>query len=139
MEKVEVIYELYFKEAKTLTEISKLVNTSISYISKVLKKDERYEIEKEKRKQEKLLQRRKKQKELIYNNRKKKVDTDYINMKKQHEIDSRELSTTSIIGKNALRKWCSSAYNYNAEKERYEFDTKNLLKPVDFPLYIKKQ
>ena len=43
MEKTEIIYELYFKEAKTLTEISELVNTSISYISKVLKKDKRYE------------------------------------------------------------------------------------------------
>lgn len=138
MEKTKYISELYFKEAKTLTEISKLVDTSVSYVSKVLRKDERYEIEKEKRKQENLEERRKQQKELIYNNRKKNIDLDYINMKKQHVKDSMELSKSAILGKNTLRRWCSSAYKYNAEKKRYEFDTNTLLKPVDFPLYIKQ-
>ena len=138
MEKTQYISELYFKEAMTLTEISKLVDTSVSYVSKVLRKDERYEIEKEKRKQENLAERRKQQKELIYNNRKNNIDLEYNNMKKQHAKDSMELSKSAILGKNTLRKWCSSAYKYNAEKKRYEFDTNTLLKPVDFPLYIKQ-
>lgn len=138
MEKIKYINELYFKEEKTLTEISNLVNTSISYVSRILKKDERYESEKERRIQENLQKRRKVQKELIEKGRKRKIDVDYINMKKQHEKDSKELSKSAKLGKNALRKWCSSAYIYNEKKQRYEFDTNTLTKPVDFPLYIKQ-
>lgn len=138
MEKIKYINELYFKEEKTLTEISNLVNTSISYVSRILKKDERYESEKERRIQENLQKRRKVQKELIEKGRKRKIDVDYINMKKQYEKDSKELSKSAKLGKNALRKWCSSAYIYNEKKQRYEFDTNTLIKPVDFPLYIKQ-
>jgi len=47
MEKVEIINELYFRQEKTLTEISEIINTSVSYISKILRKNERYKIEKE--------------------------------------------------------------------------------------------
>lgn len=138
MDKIAMINELYFNQKKTLTEISNIINTSVSYISKILKKNEKYSIEKENRKQQNLEQRRMVQKEIIYNGRKNKIDIAYINMKNQHIQASRELSGTSTIGKNALRKWCNSAYKYNAKKERYEFDTKTLLKPADFPLYIKK-
>ena len=47
-----------------------------------------------------------------------------------------ELSRKSSIGKEALRKWCSNAYIYNKKKNCYMFDTENILKPADFPLYI---
>ena len=69
MEKIAIINNLYFEQNKNLTEIAKIINTSVSYISRVLKKDERYKIEKEKRKNNNLLNRRKKQKDLIYRNR----------------------------------------------------------------------
>lgn len=137
MEKTAIINDLYFEQRKSLTEIAEIVNTSISYISKILRKNERYKIEKQKRKQEKLKLRREKQKEMIYSQRKSKIDIEYINLKAKHDQASKELSSQSIIGKEALRKWCSSAYNYNEKKKRYEFDTENLLKPADFPLYIK--
>lgn len=137
MEKVEMINTLYFEEKKTLTEIAKTINTSVSYISKVLRKDERYKLEKEKRKNNNLKNRKEKQKEIIYKNRKNKLDIEYINMKNQHEKATKELSKHSILGKDTLRKWCSSAYKYNVKKKCYEFDTSTLLKPVDFPLYIK--
>lgn len=137
MEKVVMINELYFEKKMSLTEISNIVNTSISYISKILRKDERYKIEKEKRVQENLKKRRNTQKILIYNNRKNKIDLAYINMKNQHEQATKELSKHSIIGNNALRKWSGSAYKYNSKKNRYEFDTNTLLKPADYPLYIK--
>ena len=68
--------------------------------------------------------------------RKNKVDIEYINVRNKHELASIELSKRSVLGKETLRKWCSSAYNYNEKKNRYEFDTKNLTKPADFPLYI---
>ena len=58
-------------------------------------------------------------------------------MKTQHENAARELSKHSSIGNQDLRKWCSSAYKYNKKKKCYEFDTENLLKPPDFPMYVK--
>lgn len=137
MEKVAMINELYFEEKKTLTEIAKVINTSVSYISKILRKNEKYNEEKEKRKNENLLKRRKIQKDLIYGKRKSNIDIEYIKLKTQHEQASMELSKRSILGKDTLRKWCSSAYVYNKNKKRYEFDTKNLNKPSDFPSYIK--
>ena len=137
MEKVAIINELYFDEKKTLTEIANIINTSVSYISKILRKNEKYNEEKEKRKNEKLIHRRKVQKDLIYSKRKNKVDIEYIKVKNEHEQSSMELSKRSMLGTDTLRKWCSSAYIYNPNKKRYEFDTKNLTKPADFPLYIK--
>ena len=137
MEKVAMINELYFEEKKTLTEIAEVINTSVSYISKILRKNEKYNEEKEKRKNENLLKRRKVQKDLIYSKRKSNIDIEYIKLKTQHEQASMELSKRSILGKDTLRKWCSSAYVYNKNKKRYEFDTKNLNKPSDFPSYIK--
>ena len=136
MEKITVINNLYFQEHKTLTEISKIINTSISYISKVLRKNEKYQNEKEKRMEENLEKRRKVQKDLIYTQRKKRQDTECINLKKEHKKASRELSKRSILGNNALRKW-SSVYKYNEDKKMYEFDTSKLTKPADFPMYIK--
>lgn len=137
MEKVAMINELYFEEKKTLTEIAEVINTSVSYISKILRKNEKYNKEKEKRKNENLLKRRKIQKDLIYGKRKSNIDIEYIKLKTQHEQASMELSKRSILGKDTLRKWCSSAYVYNKNKKRYEFDTKNLNKPSDFPSYVK--
>lgn len=137
MEKVAIINALYFEQRKSLTEIADMINTSVSYISKVLRKNEKYKMEKEKRKKENLIRRKEIQKDLIYKQRKKKTDTDYINLKSKHEQASIELSKRSVISKDALRKWCSSAYKYNKEKKCYEFDSKNLTKPTDFPLYIK--
>lgn len=136
MNNKELIYNLYFNEEKSLTEISNIINSSISYVSKVLRTDSRYIIEKEKRHQKKINERKAKQKELIYKNRKSKVDIEYINMKNQHLEATYELSKHSVLGNRALRKWVSSAYIYNKKKNRYEFDTKTLTKPADFPLYI---
>ena len=136
MEKILTIKDLYFNHKKSLTEISEIVKTSISYISKVLRKDIRYTEEKEKRKQENLTERKKIQKEIIYNKRREIKCTDNIDLKSQHEQAVKELSKHSVLGKEALRKWCSSAYKYNPKKKRYEFDTENLLNPADFPLYI---
>ena len=137
MEKVAIINNLYFEQNKSLTEIADFINTSVSYISKILRKDERYIEEKNRRKKQNLRNRRDKQKQLIYAKRVKKYDLGYIQMKTQHEQDIRELSRSTIICNPTLRRWCSSAYKYNKIKKAYIFDTETLLKPPDFPLYIK--
>lgn len=60
-----------------------------------------------------------------------------MNMKSQHEQAVKELSKNTKIGNDALRKYCGSAYKYNSSKNRYEFDSNTLLKPADFPKYIR--
>ena len=137
MEKVAIINNLYFEQHKSLTEIADFINTSVCFISKILRRDERYIEEKYRRKKQNLRNRRYKQKQLIYAKRVKKYDIGYIQMKTQHEQDIRELSRSTIIGNPTLRRWCSSAYKYNKMKKAYVFDTETLLKPPDFPLYIK--
>ena len=137
MEKFKAINKLYFEEQKSLTEIASTINTSISYVSKILKKNEKYTEEKERRKQETLKRKRKIQKQIIYEVRKRNRLLDNSNLKLQHEQAVRELSKNSTIGNNALRKWCGSAYKYNKDKNRYEFNINELNKPADFPLYIK--
>lgn len=137
MEKIATINQYYFEEGMTLTKIAEILNVSTSYISRILRKNEKYEIEKERRKKQNLLKRRKVQKRLIYANRKTKIDVEYLNVRKKHCEASKELSKTSTMGKDTLRKWCSSAYIYNPIKNRYEFNSKELLKPADFPKYIK--
>lgn len=138
MNNKETIESLYFEEKKNLTEISKILNVTVGYISKILKQNKDYMIEKERRKQENLTKRRNIQKDMIYSKRKQKgIDLGYIELQNAHEQAAKELSKSSRIGTEALRKWCSSAYKYNPLKKRYEFDAGSSAKSVDLPQYIK--
>lgn len=140
MKKTAMIIDLYFIQKKNLSEIADEINTSTSYVSKILRKDKRYKEEKINRTNEKLIKRRKKQKEHIYAQRKNKQNNYYINtqiLKQLHDQDIRELSNHSMLGNQAIRKWCGSAYKYNSDKNRYEFDTENLTRNYGLPLYIK--
>ena len=138
MNNKETIESLYFEEKKNLTEISKILNVTVGYISKILKQNKDYMIEKERRKQENLTKRRNIQKDMIYSKRKQKgIDLGYIELQNAHEQAAKELSKSSRIGTEALRKWCSSAYKYNSLKKRYEFDAGSSAKSVDLPQYIK--
>lgn len=138
MNNKETIENLYFEEKKNLTEISKILNVTVGYISKILKQNKNYMIEKERRKEENHIKRRNIQKDMIYSKRKQKgIDLGYIELQNAHEQAAKELSKSSRIGKEALRKWCSSAYKYNPLKKRYEFDAGDSTKSVDLPQYIK--
>ena len=135
--KKEIIEKLYFQEKMQLCDIAEKIGTSVSYVSKILRKNANYNNEKEKRKLVNLSERREKQKNLIYGKRKNKVDLEYVAVKNQHVEATKELSKTGRLGDLALRKWCSSVYKYNPRKKRYEFNAGGLLKPADFPSYIK--
>lgn len=138
MDKKEIIEKLYFNEKYSLTEISEELNKSVSYISRILRKNDNYTLEKEDRKKQKLENRRKRQKELIYKNRREKInDLTYQQLMTSHDQASRELSKSSKLGNQALRKWCASAYKYDKKKRRYEFDAGSAVKPADLPQYIK--
>lgn len=139
MEKKEKIEKLYFEQKMSLTEIANQLGVSVSYSSKILRKNPNYNIEQERRKKENKLIRREKQKELIYKLRRNKAKENIIEnyaLKKQQEQDAKELSKRSTLGNDALRKWCS-LYKYDKEKQKYKFDDSKVLKPNDFPLYIK--
>lgn len=136
MEKKKKIEEMYFIQKKNLTEIAQELQLSVSYISRILRANEKYKNEKEQRKSINEIKRRKQQKTLIYNGRKRKINIDYQVIKKMHEEAVKELSKRAKLNDDALRKWCS-LYKYNQVKNQYEFDTSNVLKPIDFPRYIK--
>lgn len=52
LERNELIYNLYFKDKLTVSEISKKVNLSINQISRILSKSSLYQQEKSNRKEE---------------------------------------------------------------------------------------
>ena len=139
MDKKEIIEILYFEKKKTLTEISKDLNITVGYVTKILKQNNIYITEKERRKRENLSKRRAKQKELIYGQRRQKKgdESSYFALKNSHEQASRELSKRNNLGTQAIKKWNSSAYKYNSDKNRYEFDAGSALRPNDLPKYIK--
>ena len=140
MDNKQKIEELYFKKSFSLTKIAKALNISVSYVSRVLRSNVNYQEEKKRRETENLKKRRNCQKKIITELRKRKATQNLIEnqtMRKQHNQAAKELSKKRTLNKETLRKWCS-LYDYNKEKQRYEFNTKEgILKPNDFPLYIK--
>lgn len=138
MNKKKIIEEMYFIDKNTLTEISKKLNVTVGYISRILKENDKYLEEKQRRIKDNLAKRRSLQKEKIYQNRKKKgIDLEYIALQNKHDEAAKELSKSSRLGAEVIRKWCGSAYKYNSKKKRYEFDAGNSVKPADLPQYIK--
>lgn len=139
MGKLEQIEEMFFDQKMTLTKIAQELDLSISYISRILKKNPNYYMENEKRKEENKEKWKIKRKELMRETRKEnsiqKIAENQI-VKNMHEQAARELSKRNVLGNHALLKWCS-LYKYNNDKKCYEFDATNMLKPNDFPLYIK--
>lgn len=130
---------MYFKQKMSLTEIARELGVSVSYISRILRNNPNYLKEQETRKDANKVKRRKKQKELIYELRKNKARQNIIEnqqLKKKHEQAAIEMSKRRTLGNETLRKWCS-LYKYDKEKNRYKFDESKVLKPRDYPMYIK--
>jgi len=139
VKKREKIEEMYFIQKMSLTNIAKELNVSVSYVSRLLRQNEKYHDEQEIRKKQNQLKRKEQQKKLIYNQRKEKSRQRLLEnqaMKRLHEQATREMSKGRTLGNETLRRWCS-LYNYNKDKKCYEFNTNEVLKPRDFPLYIK--
>lgn len=136
LERNELIYDLYFKDRLTLTEISKKVNLSISQISRILSKSALYQQEKANRKEENIKKHNEQAKEIMKKKRNKKRMEEKAIMDKLHREATIELSYFSPISKVALRKNCSSAYNYNTKRKRFELK-KDLAYSSDMPEIIK--
>lgn len=72
LERNELIYNLYFKDKLTVSEISKKVNLSISQISRILSKSALYQQEKANRKEENHKKHNEQAKEIMKKKRNKK-------------------------------------------------------------------
>ena len=136
MDKKQEILKLYYEDDMKIINIANFVKVSRAYISKVIKADERYQAKRDRQKEE--TRQRKKQ----YTNykmkqiREEKAKQDAY-LRQQHLQASRELSGgNAIISNRAFLKWNASAYKYNQNKKRYEFDRK-LTRSYAVPKYIK--
>ena len=134
LDRNKLIYNLYFQDKLTITEISKKINLSISQISRILSKSPLYEQEKTNRKELNRKKHNEQTKEIIKNKRKQNQEK-YI-LDKLHYQASKELSYFSPMSKITLRKNCSSAYHYNTERKRFELKTDTLYSN-DMPKIIK--
>ena len=120
LERNELIYKLYFQDKLTLTQISHQINLSISQISRILSKIPNYMQEKNKRKEENREKHIEQTKEIIKNKRLQKQIEEKQILDILHNQASFELSYIHPMSKSAIRKNCSSAYNYNQNKKRFE-------------------
>ena len=136
LDRNELIYNLYFKDKLTVSEISKKVNLSISQISRILSKSALYQQEKANRKEENIKKHNEQTKEIMRKKRKQKQNEDKAIMNKLHREATIELSYFSLISKIAIKKNCSSAYHYNTKKKRFELK-KDMVYSTDMPKTIK--
>ena len=115
-----MIYNLYFSDKLSLSEISKKVDLSISQISRILSESPLYLQEKADRKNKNRIKHIEQTKELIKKKRDKKKAEEKALLDKLHYQASIELSYINTLSNAAIRKSCSSAYNYNTIKGRFE-------------------
>ena len=101
LERNELIYNLYFKDKLTVSEISKKVNLSISQISRILSKFSIYQQEKSSRKEENHKKHQEQAKEIMRKKRYKKQMEEKAIMDKLHNQAAIELSYFSSISKVA--------------------------------------
>ena len=137
--KKDMIIELFFEQHLKVTEISKNIGTSSTYITKIIKADPRYIEEKKNRKEISKGNRKIAQNSFMKNKREqKRIDDQYLIVKAQHNQDVMELSKRGHMNNQTFRKWNSSAYNYNPSKHRYEFN-EQFGRAADVPKYVKER
>lgn len=136
MGKKEEILKLYYEEDMKIANIVTSVGVSRAYISKIIKADVRYYEAKEKQKEVTRRRKRDYTRTKMKEVRDKKAQEDAF-IKQQHIQATMDLSSgNAMIGNRALLKWNASAYKYNQNKKRYEFD-KKLTGSYAIPKYIK--
>lgn len=136
LERNKLIYDFYFVDKLTVSQISEKVTLSISQISRVLSKFPLYLPEKANRKEENRKRHNEQTKEIMKNKRAKQQFEEKASMDRLHYQASMELSYTSPLSNIALRKNCSSAYEYNSEQKFYKLKD-GCVYSADMPLKIK--
>ena len=136
LERNKLIYNLFFVDKLTVSQISEKVALSISQVSRVLSKSPLYLPEKNNRKEENRKRHNEKTKEIMRNKRAKQQFEEKAIIDKLHYQAALELSYTSPLSNIALRKNCSSAYIYNTKKGIYELKN-DCVYSADMPLKVK--
>lgn len=136
LERNKLIYDLYFVDKLTVSQISERASLSISQVSRVLSKSPLYLPEKANRKEKNRKRHNEKTKEIMKNKRAKQQFEEKLEMDRLHYQASMELSYTSPLSNIALRKNCSSAYSYNTKKGIYELKN-DCVYSADMPIKIK--
>ena len=135
----EKILEMYFNKKMKPKDIADSLNVSSAYITKVVKIDTRYIEEKEERRKKGIEKHKEDTKNIQKKQRKKmaeKRNVDDLILKEIHRQDSMELSKHKILSDEAYRKWNTSSYKYNKDKERFEFK-EELGRSYDVKKYLK--
>lgn len=139
MRNKDLIVYLYFNEHMKPVDIAKKIGVSRSAVTQVLQKDEKYKISKEVRKENNQKNRKCKkaqQKSQIRKKMSERREFDDLVLRKMHDQASMELSAPRKLSDMGYRNWNKSAFKYNTEKRRFEFD-ENLGRSYDVPKYIK--
>lgn len=138
-DKKTIILNLYFNEGEKPSDIAKKLKVNKSTVTRVLQKDERYIPSKKVRTEANKINHKIKTKDYIRKERKivqYKNNADDLILKNMHNQASAELSKRQRMTNMAYRNWNKSAYKYNSDKKRFEFDEK-LGRSYDVPKYIK--
>ena len=135
-ERNNLIYNFYFNDKLTLTQISKKVNLSISQVSRILSKFPIYMQEKAKRKEENRVKHSEQAKEIMRRKRCQKYAEEKAIINTLHNQDAAELSYFYPLSKSAIIKYCPNAYEYNVKRKRFELKT-DIVYSNDMPSKIK--
>ena len=135
----EKILEMYFDKNMRTKDVATKLGVSSAYITKVVKVDSRYIDEKETRRK-KGIEKHKEDTRKIQKRQSMKIaekrNIDDLILKEIHRQDSMELSKHKTLSDEAYRKWNTSAYKYNNDKERFEF-REELGRSYDVKKYLK--
>lgn len=129
------IIQMYYIEHLRPTDIAKALDIDNGYITRIIKQAERYETEKHQRKEFNKQQNKEKTIAYIKMSRHSQKE-DYEILQYQLAMDSKIESRNGVISKFDLRKYNSSAYNYNSNKKQFELD-RNINASYCFPKVIK--
>ena len=135
MTREEKIIELYFEKKLKQKEIAKELEISKYIVSRVLNNNRNYKTEKQNRVKEQKIIHKEKTKKYICSKREKEYVINQ-KLKQDHIQASIELSGSKSINNRAFRKWNSSIYKFNTEKNYYEID-KKIIVGYDVPKIVK--
>ena len=136
LERNQLIYNFYFQNLMSISEISNKINLSASQVSRILSTFPEYKQEKNRRKEQNHEKHNIQVKEFIKNKRIKKQTMEKEIMNILHNQAAIELSYTPHISNESIRKCCLSAYEYNSSKKRFELKD-DLVYSKDMPRIIK--
>lgn len=135
----EKILNLFYNDKLSQKTIAEQLHISKGYVSRIVTNDRRYKDFKKEKLAISKKNHNSKIQQKVEEKRKQiqfKYAVDDLILKKIHMQASLEMSKSNYLTNESYRKWNCSAYKYNSNKKRYEFD-EQLGHSRDVPKYIK--